>query len=220
MFSWAYNFYRKHRKKIIITGMVAGGSYALFRYGMARFEEWQNEKINEIVLETNRQHYFQNNQITCSTMFIEFLPAVRNLIMDKINIEELIDILKLKPTNKLEIWEKLKIMGMVRLICSILSCCILLVFLKVHMNVIGGYLFVESTKTKEKSPRSSKSNIKEQYLNHVKYFIEKGLLDLIEDLYSIVEGRLFWSVVWFLQLKITLGVSFCSLIEKSSIIRI
>ena len=115
--------------------------------------------------------------------------------MDKINIEELLDILKLKPTNKLEIWEKLKIMAMVRLICSILSCCILLVFLKVHMNVMGGYLFVESTKTKENSLESSKSNIKEQYLNHVKYFIEKGLLDLIEDLYNIVEGRLFWSVV-------------------------
>ena len=68
------------------------------------------------------------------------------------NTEQLLEILKLRPANKLEIWDQMKTLSLSRFLSSVVSSVLLLVVLKVKMNIVGAYLFaVMSSKENAKS---------------------------------------------------------------------
>lgn len=208
MLTSVQNFYRRHRRKILIYAGVAGGAYAAGKYLRYKFDEWQHEQIDEAQNAARKNFHFENHQKNCTATFLSFLPNVRNVIMEKLNTEQLLDILKLKPANKLEIWDQMKVLSLTRLLCSVISNVILVIMLKVKMNVIGAYTFATmqpddtSSVTAEDENSMSKpvlptadatannnelSELQLRYLDHIRYFVEEKLPLLIDDCLDVVE---------------------------------
>ena len=196
MFSWVGNFYRRHKRKLFITGLVLGGTYAAGKYLQYRVEKYFEKKYLDQATQARKDYHFRSNQKTCSMTFISFLPNIRNVIAEQLNTEELLEVLRLGPANKLELWEQLKLLSFARCITCIIINVVVYVFLKVQMNIMGGYMFIdgstddseEDTGTSTKGERIAFREIQEEYLNTVKYILDHGLSDLIDDVSRAVKG--------------------------------
>ena len=184
MFSSIYNFYKRHRKKILFTGLLVGGTYAVSKFVSWKFDEWTELRLKEMEQEAKKQYLFESNQRTCTTTYLSFLPDVQEVITSKTNLQEFLEVLKLNPANKIEIWENIKVLSMAQMIASVLSNVLLLVLLKVQLNIIGGYMFVTLMYDKEMDV----SDIQKRYLNNVKVFIETRLSLLVDDVVFCVKG--------------------------------
>ncbi|GCB82888.1 hypothetical protein scyTo_0023500, partial [Scyliorhinus torazame] len=85
---------------------------------------------------------------SCLSVFVfpvlSMLPTLREAIMLHLNSESLTGLLKNRPTNKLEIWEDLRIISFSRSIVAVYSTCMLVVLLRVQLNIIGGYIYLDN----------------------------------------------------------------------------
>lgn len=190
------SFLRRHRRKFFITGAVVGGVYLLSRYARWRFAEWQRQQEMEYVEQARKQHHFESNQRTCTITLFSLVPNLRDALMEKLNCEAITGKLRERPSNKLELWEQLKVLSFTRTIASVYSSCMLFVFLRVQLNIIGGYLYLDSlTMTGEASngKNGKKVHIAEglqkRYLAVVRYLMGDGLDFLIEEIRRTVEGK-------------------------------
>ena len=192
MFTSIRDFVRKHRKKMVYTGIVVAGTYAIGKYLTMKYEDWEEKKATEFALIHKKQYHFESNQRTCTITFLSFLPEIRNTIALRLNTETLLDVLKLKPSNKLEIWEQLKILSMCQMICSVTSNVITLVLLKVHLNIIAGYMFlsIQDADNSSQHPTEKMNNTQLRFMANIRYFIEQQLSTLIDDCMKIAQGNL------------------------------
>lgn len=187
-------FLRRHRRKFFITGAVVGGVYLLSRYARWRFAEWQRQHEMEYVEQARKQHHFESNQRTCTITLFSLVPNLRDALMEKINCEAITGKLRERPSNKLELWEQLKVLSFSRTIASVYSSCMLFVFLRVQLNIIGGYLYLDSLTMTGEASNGKKVHIAEglqkRYLAVVRYLMGDGLDFLIEEIRRTVEDIL------------------------------
>ena len=47
MLSWVQDVYRRHKKKIITLGVVAGGAYAAYKVATWKFSQWRELELEE-----------------------------------------------------------------------------------------------------------------------------------------------------------------------------
>ena len=191
-----------------MTGALVGGTYLVGKVVKWKLDEWREREAEELVNQSRKQYHFECNQRTCCMTFMSFLPTLRDNIVKKLNVESLTEELKSNPSNKLEIWETLKMLICTRTIASVISVCILHVYLKVQMNVIGGYMFLDYVVESNEhlamiaeavgedssistcyKPKKSSHEIQKQYLNNVRYLLEKGIYLLIDNLEEQVKGN-------------------------------
>lgn len=188
------SFLRRHRRKFFITGAVVGGVYLVGRYARWRLTEWQRQREIEFVEQARKQHHFESNLRTCTVTFFSLVPSLREALMEKLNCEAITAKLREKPANKLELWEQLKILSFTRTLTSIYSSCLLFVFLRVQLNIVGGYMYLDSLILTGESPNGKQVHIAEslqkRYLALVRYLLGDGLDFLVEEIRRIVEDIL------------------------------
>lgn len=186
-------FFRRHRRKLFITGAIVGGVYLLGRYARWRLAEWQREREMEYVEQARKQHHFESNLRTCTVTFFSLVPSLRDALMEKLDCEAITAKLREKPANKLELWEQLKILSFTRTLSSIYSSCLLFVFLRVQLNIVGGYLYLDSLILTGEVSNGKKVHIAEglqkRYLALVRYLLGDGLDFLVEEIRRSVEGN-------------------------------
>lgn len=110
------------------------------------------------------------------------------------NTEQLTEQLRTKPANKLEIWEELKVMSFTRTMTAVYGCCILVVYLRVQLNILGGYMYLDSQQSSVddagKTPSLAKisitSDVQKRYLAQVQYIFDQGMDHLINDVHEAV----------------------------------
>ena len=186
-------FFRRHRRKFLVTGVVIGGVYLLGRYARWRLAEWQRQREMEYVEQARKQHHFESNLRTCTVTLFSLVPSLRDALMEKLNCETITSKLREKPANKLELWEQLKILSFTRTLSSIYSSCMLFVFLRVQLNIVGGYLYLDSLIPTAENSNGRQVHIGEglqkRYLALVRYLLGDGLDFLLEKIRRSVEGR-------------------------------
>ncbi|KAG7232716.1 hypothetical protein INR49_008203 [Caranx melampygus] len=123
-----------------------------------------------------RQFHFESNQRTCNMTVLSMLPPLREAIVTQLNSESLTALLKTKPTNKLEIWEDLKIISFTRTIVAVYSTCMLVVLLRVQLNIIGGYLYLDNSVGKNGTTALAPPNVQQQYLSSIQHLLGDGRL--------------------------------------------
>ncbi|TRY98138.1 hypothetical protein DNTS_028491 [Danionella cerebrum] len=168
MFSSTWNFIKRHKRKFIFTGVFVGGVYLLGKYAQRKLQEMQEREAAEYIAQARRQFHFESNQRTCNMTVLSMLPTLREAIIHHLNSESLTTLLKTKPVNKLEIWEDLKIISFTRSIVAVYSTCMLVVLLRVQLNIIGGYLYLDNSVTKNGT-----------YLSSIQHLLGEGLIELI-----------------------------------------
>uniref|UniRef100_A0A674PAL5 Peroxisomal biogenesis factor 3 n=1 Tax=Takifugu rubripes TaxID=31033 RepID=A0A674PAL5_TAKRU len=176
MFSSVWNFVKRHRRKFIFTGAAVGGVYFLGKYAQKKLREMQEREAAEYLAQARRHIHFESNQRTCNMTVLSMLPALKDAIVSQLNSESLTMLLKTRPANKLEIWEDLKIISFTRTIVGVYSTCMLVVLLRVQLNIIGGYLYLDldtSAGHPGQTPRAP-PDVQHQYLSSIQHLLGDG----------------------------------------------
>lgn len=179
MLSSTWNFIKRHKRKFIFTGVFVGGVYLLGKYAQRKIQDIQEREAAEYIAQARRQFHFESNQRTCNMTVLSMLPTLREAIIHHLNSETLTTLLKTKPANKLEIWEDLKIISFTRSVVAIYSTCMLVVLLRVQLNIIGGYLYLDNSVTKNGATPLAPPDVQQQYLSSIQHLLGEGLIELI-----------------------------------------
>uniref|UniRef100_A0A803VCN8 Peroxisomal biogenesis factor 3 n=1 Tax=Ficedula albicollis TaxID=59894 RepID=A0A803VCN8_FICAL len=133
---------------------------------------------------------------------LSMLPTLRDALMHQLNSESLTSLLKNRPANKLEIWEDLKIISFTRSIVAVYSTCMLVVLLRVQLNIIGGYIYLDNvTLGKNGTTPLAPPEVQQQYLSSIQHLLGDGLTELISIVKQAVH-KVFGSI----SLKQTLSL--------------
>lgn len=196
MFSSVWNFVKRHRRKFVFAGVVVGGAYVALQYGRKKFKEMQDQEAADCLAFARKQHHFDSNQRTCNMTVLSMLPSLREALMQAIDTESLTAQLKSKPSNKVDIWEELKILSFTRTICAVYSIGMLVVVLRVQLNIIGGYIYVDkltADDTDTKNKILATPQVQTKYLEGINYLLGQGLVGLItvvrEAVTKSLEGK-------------------------------
>ncbi|NXN40447.1 PEX3 factor, partial [Rhinoptilus africanus] len=187
------------------------GVYLLGKYGQKKIREIQEREAAEYIAQARRQYHFESNQRTCNmTDFffsllitvLSMLPTLRDALMHQLNSESLTSLLKNRPANKLEIWEDLKIISFTRSIVAVYSTCMLVVLLRVQLNIIGGYIYLDNAALcKNGTTPLAPPEVQQQYLSSIQHLLGDGLTELITIVKAAVH-KVFGSI----SLKHTLSL--------------
>uniref|UniRef100_A0A8C5BNY8 Peroxisomal biogenesis factor 3 n=1 Tax=Gadus morhua TaxID=8049 RepID=A0A8C5BNY8_GADMO len=188
MFSSVWNFVKRHKRKFIFTGALVGGAYFLGRYAQKKMRDIGEREAGEYISQARRQFHFESNQRTCNMTVLSMLPTLREAIIHQLNSESLTALLKTKPANRLEIWEDLKIISFTRSIAAVYSTCMLVVLLRVKLNIIGGYLYLDNSAGGASS--MAPPDVQQQYLSSIHVSLKHSLsLSELEQQVSWVRAQ-------------------------------
>ncbi|KAK2172705.1 hypothetical protein NP493_939g01068 [Ridgeia piscesae] len=189
MFSSVWNFVKRHKRKIIFTGVLVGGALWLGKFAREKLDDFQEDESAEYLLQARKQHHFDSNQRTCNTTALSMLPSLREVLMRHLDSESLTEQLRANPANKLELWEELKVIGFSRTVTAVYISCVVVVVLRVQLNILGGYMYLDTL------PKSdgitdctvATSSVQQQYLGTIQCLLGKGeLLDIADKTRSAV----------------------------------
>ncbi|XP_032881932.1 peroxisomal biogenesis factor 3 isoform X1 [Amblyraja radiata] len=184
---WA--FVKRHRVKVLYTGALVGGVYLLGKYAQKKIRDLQEREAAEYIAQARRQYHFESNQRTCNMTVLSMLPNLREAIMQQLNSESLTSLLKNRPANKLEIWEDLRIISFSRSIVAVYSTCMLVVLLRVQLNIIGGYIYLDNAAVgKNGTTPLAPPDVQQQYLSSIEHLLGDGLNELITVVKKAVQN--------------------------------
>lgn len=176
MFTTIKNFFYRHRRKFIIGGVVIGGVIFGSRYAQRRFIEWQEKETKEFLERTRKQQYFESTEKTCNQTIIFLSSTLRENINKQLNCEAIIKKLKEGATNKVELWNELKVLVFIKVSLLIYAGTLLVIALRIQLNIIGGHIYCKTLVPEVDSKINN--NLQEKYLSRCHYFLEKGIIDL------------------------------------------
>ncbi|ESP00581.1 hypothetical protein LOTGIDRAFT_157859 [Lottia gigantea] len=187
-----WNFIKRHKKKFVFSGILFGGSWLMYKYLVKRVKELKEEEEQEYINLVRRQHHFESNQKTCNMTVISMIPNIRDILLSRLNTEEYTSQLKNQPANKLELWSLLKTNSFARTISSVYGCCLMSLILRVQLNIIGGYIFLDSSQTSENSrvQHQTSKSVQERYLSLIKHFVGPGFEELINRIVKCTSKEL------------------------------
>ena len=154
--------------------------FKLVKWHMAsRAAEFEALLLDEARLE----HHFQSNQRTCDMTVRSLLPALKQVLYERMDVERLKAQLKSDTgANRVQIWENMKITAFTQIIVAVYSCCFLVVFLRLQLNILGGNMYLDSLNKEEDSEQvNGGSNIRvsegvqREYLNLVHCVLGDGI---------------------------------------------
>ena len=198
MFSSLRGFFDRHRRKIVITGALLGGAYALGKLAQWKLGDWYETQQVEFLAQSKKQLHFDGNQKTCNITFYSLLPGLKDAIFDLVDSEKITEKLKNQPSDKLLLWEQLKILSFTRTVTAIYASSLLAVFLRVQLNLLGGYMYLDvdgvsqettAVISEEWQAVHMSDPIQKKYLGIIRFFLETGVKDLVEIIQHVVEGN-------------------------------
>eukprot|EP01135_Chromosphaera_perkinsii_P004651 Nk52_evm44s292 gene=Nk52_evmTU44s292 len=155
MFQSMRNFCKRHAKKIAFAGVVAGGVALAGYYIDYKLKEAKIEEEMEELRNARMRYHFDSNQKTCNATVQSLLPTLKEELESNLDCDALVQKLKSGGTGsaeeRLEVWKELKIIAFTRAVCGVYVFCFLVVFLRVQLNVIGRYMYIDSMDKLEKS---------------------------------------------------------------------
>ena len=113
--------FKRHRRKIVGTGLFVGGSYALYRlvdahpdlvlffvdsltcdyrYVRYKLEQHTQMKLDEMLEQSRRNHNFVANQQSCMQTVVSFLPNIQTIIAKYFDSQQLRSSLDENPQKK------------------------------------------------------------------------------------------------------------------------
>uniref|UniRef100_A0A3B4TZN8 Peroxisomal biogenesis factor 3 n=1 Tax=Seriola dumerili TaxID=41447 RepID=A0A3B4TZN8_SERDU len=210
MFSSAWNFVKRHKRKFIFAGAVVGGVYFLGKYAQKKIRELQEKEATEYIAQARRQFHFESNQRTCNMTVLSMLPPLKEAIVNQLNSESLTALLKTKEGLKtlFDLKTVLRRSGFTRTIVAVYSTCMLVVLLRVQLNIIGGYLYLDNSVGKNGTTALAPPDVQQQYLSSIQHLLGDGRL-LCDPCTSS----------WFIILSLKQSLSLLELEQQLSWIR-
>lgn len=183
MLSRLQDFLTRHRRKFVVTGVLVGGTIYAARYAQRKLVEYQERQAREFFERSRRMHHFESTERTCNQVILGMGEEMCQAVLHECSTDELLEQLRQNPTNKLELWEQMKIVSFTRLATFVYASSMLVIALRVQLNLLGGYIY-RDIMTEQ---RQITDELKQQYLSLIRHFItHDGIRDLARFIRSQV----------------------------------
>lgn len=84
-------------------------SVLLMRYAQQKLREWQEREAKEFFERTRKQQHFESTERTCNQTILSLMANLNETLAKTVNTEAVVEELRKRPENKVELWEKLKV---------------------------------------------------------------------------------------------------------------
>lgn len=183
MLSRLQDFLSRHRRKLIVTGALVGGTIYAARYAQRKLIEYQEKQAREFFERSRRMHHFESTERTCNQVILSMGEEMCQAVLHECSTDELLEQLRQNPTNKLELWEQMKIVSFTRLATFVYASSMLVIALRVQLNLLGGYIYRDIITEQGQIT----DEVKHQYLSLIRHFItDDGIRDLARFIRSQV----------------------------------
>ncbi|GKV23639.1 hypothetical protein SLEP1_g33344 [Rubroshorea leprosula] len=156
------DLWRKHKRKILVTAGVLGSGYLLYKLYNARKRsladlerELASERENDELIKAQLQGHFENIQrIAETTTLPHAMHYLSNRLAEELDLSLLTEKLKkgkgqpnsLSSSEKLELWDRLKILSFTRMVVSMWAVTMLSLYIRVQVNILGRHLYIDTAR--------------------------------------------------------------------------
>ncbi|XP_016474110.1 peroxisome biogenesis protein 3-2-like [Nicotiana tabacum] len=197
-----WEFWRRHKRKVYVTLGVIGSGYLLFklydghRRRLSDLErELADERRNEELIRSQVKAHFENIQgIADSTTLPHVMRNLRSRIEEELDLALLTERLmkgkdqpnSLTAAEKLELWERLKILTFTRIVLSLWATTVLSLYIRVQVNILGRHLYIDTARGLGTSCQLDEADLidrddEQQFLASADYLTNVGLPALISS---------------------------------------
>lgn len=112
------------------------------------------QQVKEFLEKTRRIQHFESTEKTTDQAILGLMRGFCEKLISSLDTDSILAELRteLRSNNskKLELWEELKVVAVARTTALVYATSLLVCSLRVHLNVIGGYLYKETQQSTEK----------------------------------------------------------------------
>ncbi|XP_019097078.1 PREDICTED: peroxisome biogenesis protein 3-1 isoform X2 [Camelina sativa] len=198
-------FWRKHRRKILVTTTCLGSGYLLYKLynahtrNLADLErELANERENDEIIKTQMKAHFDNIQMIADTATLPHaMNHLSNRLVEEIDVSSIMDKLSkgkgiLIPSEKLQLWNELKILSFTRMVLSLWSVTMLSLYIRVQVNILGRHLYIDTARGLGSSHLLDELDLidrddEQKFLASADFLATSGMPSLISDMQSAVK---------------------------------
>lgn len=177
-------WWQRNRRRIVVGSGLAAGGILLYKFAERKLEEFRETEAQETLKRARKQHHFDSNQRTCNMTALSMAPTLGDALKTKVDTEKLTALLHSKPDNKLQIWEELKVLGFTRTMSAVYASCLLVVTLRVQLNILGGYMYLDAIEGHnhlgivQKVPVATQQ-VQQRYLSAIQHVVQDGLDEIV-----------------------------------------
>ncbi|XP_043702747.1 peroxisome biogenesis protein 3-2-like [Telopea speciosissima] len=195
------DFWRRHRRKVFVTVGVLGSGYVLYKLYHAHKQklsdlerELEGERATDELIKAQLQAHFENIQrIADSTTLPYSMNYLQSRISEELDLSHLTARLSqgkgqpntLTSLEKLQLWERLKILSFTRMISSLWGMTMLSLYIRVQVNILGRHLYIDTAREgshllEQADPFDRHSH--QEFLATADYLSSYGMITLISDM--------------------------------------
>ncbi|XP_062117966.1 peroxisome biogenesis protein 3-2 [Humulus lupulus] len=163
MLSSLRDFWRRHKRKVIVSTGVLGSGYVLYRLYNAhrrRLDDLERElaterkRVDEFVKDQMQAHFENIQRIADTTTLPHAMQFLSSRIEEELQLSHLTDRLMqgkgqpntLTYSEKLELWDKLKYLSFTRMVLSLWTMTLLSLYIRVQVNILGRHLYIDTAR--------------------------------------------------------------------------
>lgn len=102
-------FLTRHRNKFVIGGAVIASSILATKYARQKLIQWQETETKEFLERNRKQSHFESIGRTCNQTISNVSSTLTNIVISIINTDHIIQELKNHPSEKVRLWNELKV---------------------------------------------------------------------------------------------------------------
>ncbi|KAL6973594.1 peroxisomal membrane protein pex32 [Sarracenia purpurea var. burkii] len=198
-----WDFWRRHKRKIYLTLGVVGSGYLLYKlYDAYRRRlsdperELAGDHENDEHIKAQMQAHFENIQRIADTTTLPhsilYLSSRVGEDLDLLHLTERLIRGKGQPniltsSEKLELWDRLKILSFTRMVLSLWAMTMLSLYIRVQVNILGRHLYIDTARSLGVSHLLEEDDLldrndQQQFLATADFLSNYGLPTLISNL--------------------------------------
>ncbi|XVF50524.1 hypothetical protein PTKIN_Ptkin04bG0108300 [Pterospermum kingtungense] len=195
--------WRRHRRKILVATGVLGSGYILYKLYDAHKRrltdlerQLASERQNDEFIKAQMQIHFENIQrISDTTTLPHAMHYLSCRIADDLDLSQPTDRLmkgkgqpnSLSSSEKLELWNQLKILSFTRMVVSIWAVTMLSLYIRVQVNILGRHLYIDTARGLGSSHLLEDADLidrddQQKFLASADFLANYGLPKLISDM--------------------------------------
>lgn len=196
------------------------GLYCAYRYSSVVAEGKQKKKqeqaadrakveAEEHAQAQMRDHFESIQKISDTTTLPSVLPHLKERLFELLDLSSRTEKLMsakgrdgdadgaggapLSGKEKMAIWEELKVLSFSRTLCAMWAVCLLDLFVRIQLNVLGRHVYIETARnagadpSKEPGPASLTMSCQHKFIAFADYLPHRGLDPLIADAQDVAD---------------------------------
>ncbi|KAL0464174.1 UNVERIFIED_CONTAM: Peroxisome biogenesis protein 3-2 [Sesamum latifolium] len=157
-----WEFWRRHKRKVYVTLGVFGSGYLLYKlYDVRRHrlsdleKQLADEREKEELIKAQIQAHFESVQrIADSTTLPHVMHFLESRLAENLDLTHLTERLiqgkgqpnTLTMAEKLELWDRLKILSFTKMVSSLWAINMLSLYIRVQVNILGRHLYLDTAR--------------------------------------------------------------------------